>query len=316
MQRLTRLFPALVLAVAATAFWQPWLFTWFSGNWITIGLGIIMLGMGISLTPDDFLRVFRVRGWIATGVILQYTLMPLSAWAVAKALGLPDALAVGLILVGSCPGGTASNVITYLARANVALSVTLTALTTIMAVVMTPWLTASLAGSRMPVDAWGLFASTVQVVLIPIAAGLLLNRYAPSLTRRCESISTPLAMLVIVMIIGSVLGNGRSQLLASGGVLLLAVCLLHGLGFLLGYGFARLVTRDETVARTVSIEVGMQNSGLGAVLARSHFPAGSGVDLPSALSALLQNLMGSLLAAFWAHRQTPAGTGDKPPGQA
>lgn len=312
MQTLTRLFPLLVLAVAAAALWQPWLFTWFSGTWITGGLGLIMLGMGISLSADDFLRVFRVRGWIAIGVVLQYTIMPLSAWAVGKALGLPDALAVGLILVGSCPGGTASNVITYLARANVALSVTLTALSTVMAVVMTPWLTASLAGSRMPVDAWGLFASTLQVVLIPISLGLLLNRYAPAITRRSEGVSTLLAMLVIVMIIGSVLGNGRAQLLSSGAMLLLAVFLLHALGFVLGYGFARVINGDEQVARTVSIEVGMQNSGLGAVLARSHFPAGSGVDLPSALSALLQNLVGSLLAAFWARRTPSVNDRDKP----
>jgi BASS family bile acid:Na+ symporter len=262
-------------------------------------LGIIMLGMGITLTAEDFTRVLKFPSWVAAGVILQYTIMPLAGWSIAKLLALPDNYAVGLILVACCPGGTASNVVSYLARANVALSVTLTTLSTIMAVVMTPWLTAALAGSRMPVDAWGLFTSTLQVVLLPVAVGIFLNRYAPRLTAQAVRISPSVAVIVIALVVASVLGAGREQVLNAGAQLLFGVILLHVCGFGLGYLLSRLWNRSETVARTISIEVGMQNSGLGAHLARSHFPAGSGVDIPSAISALTHCMIGSLLAAIW-----------------
>ncbi len=261
-----------------------------------------MLGMGITLQAEDFTRILKMPGWVFAGVVLQYTVMPLSGWCIAKGLSLPDPYAVGLILVACCPGGTASNVVSYIARANVPLSVTLTTITTFMAVAMTPWLTASLAGERMPIDAWGLFYSTLQVVLLPVVLGIALNHYAPSFTQRAAHVSPAIAVMVIAMIVASVLGAGREKILTAGPVLLLAVFLLHTFGFGLGYLFSRWINRNETVARTISIEVGMQNSGLGAELARKHFPLGSGVDIPSAISALTHCMIGSALAAIWQSR--------------
>ena len=297
--RFTSAFPLIVIVCSALALWHPPLFTWFTGPFITYGLGIIMLGMGITLTAEDFTRIFKMPGWVLAGVTLQYTIMPISGWLLAKWLALPDAFAVGLILVACCPGGTASNVISYLARANVALSVTLTTLTTIMAIAMTPWLTAMLAGTRMAVDAWGLFMSCVQVVLLPIAAGVILNRYAPNITGQFTRYSPSIAVLVIALIVASVLGAGREQVLQAGLRLLIGIVSLHVTGFGLGYVFSYWINRSETVARTISIEVGMQNSGLGAQLARANFPPGLGVDVPSAISALTHCILGSALAAVW-----------------
>jgi len=292
-------FPLWVLSCSALALWHPAVFTWFSGPWITYGLGIIMLGMGITLTTEDFTRVLQFPSWVMTGTVLHYTVMPLSGWAIAKWLALPDNYAVGLILVACCPCGTASNVVSYLARANVALSVTLTTISTIIAVAMTPLLTALLAGSRMPIDAFGLFKSTLEVVLLPVVIGVIINRYAPKVSQQAARVSPSIAVIVIALIVASVLGAGREQVLTAGSRLLLGVFLLHAFGFCLGYLFARWISGCETVARTISIEVGMQNSGLGAQLARTHFPAGSGVDIPSAISALTHCMIGSALAALW-----------------
>lgn len=297
--RFANAFPFWVVLCSALALWQPALFTWFNGPWITYGLGVIMLGMGITLTAEDFTRVLKMPGWVLPGVVLHYTIMPLSGWALAKLLELPDNYAVGLILVACCPCGTASNVISYLSRANVALSVTLTTFSTFLAAPFTPWLTSALAGSRMTIDAWGLFISCIEVVLLPTIAGVLLNRYAPQLTKRMTTASPAIAVLIIALIVASVLGAGRAQVMDAGPRLLLGVVLLHVSGFTLGYLFSLWINRSETVARTISIEVGMQNSGLGAQLARAHFPAGSGVDVPSAISALTHCILGSALAAVW-----------------
>jgi len=298
-------FPFWVLLCSALALVHPAWFTWFSGAWITYGLGVIMLGMGITLTTEDFTRVLQFPSWVMAGILLHYTVMPFSGWALAKLFALPDNYAVGLILVACCPCGTASNVVSYLARANVALSVTLTTISTIIAVAMTPWLTSMLAGSRMVIDAWGLFGSTVQVVLLPVTLGVVLNRYVPRLTAYATRISPAVAVIIIALIVASVLGAGREQVLTVGPRLLAAVVLLHVSGFLFGYLLSRLWHRRESVARTISIETGMQNSGLGAHLARKHFPAGSGVDIPSAISALTHCLLGSALAALW--RRFPPG---------
>jgi BASS family bile acid:Na+ symporter len=301
---LTNAFPLWVLAASVLALVHPPLFTWFSGPLIPFGLGVIMLGMGITLEPADFRRVLERPGDVARGVFLQYTVMPSLGWALGYLFGLPPAFAVGLVLVAACPGGTASNVISYLARADVPLSVTMTSISTLLAVAMTPFLTAWLAGSRIAVNGWGLFWSTIQVVVLPVAAGVLLHARAPRLVARVLPAAPLAAVVFITLIVASIIGAGRDEILGAGGRLVGAVFALHTLGFLFGYVLSRLLRRPVVTARTVSIEVGMQNSGLGVVLARANF-ADPLVAIPSAISSLFHSLIASVLAGYWRRRPAP-----------
>jgi len=296
--RLTAAFPLWVLLASIAALIHPPLFTWFRGPLITVGLGVIMLGMGVTLRPEDFRGVVRYPLLVLLGVTLQYTVMPALGWGLGYLYGLPTPFAVGLILVACCPGGTASNVIAFLARADVALSVTMTACSTLLAALMTPTLTTLLVGSRVEVNALGLFVSTVQVVILPITAGVLLNRFAPRLTQRVLPVAPLVAVVMITLIVASIIGAGRQPILAAGPPLILSVFTLHAGGFAFGYLITRLQGRGVLPARTVSIEVGMQNSGLGVVLARQNFPDPM-VAIPSAISSLFHSLIGSLLAALW-----------------
>ncbi|WP_264309000.1 bile acid:sodium symporter family protein [[Leptolyngbya] sp. PCC 7376] len=216
LQRLTNAFPAWVLSASILAMFFPELFTWFTGPWITYGLGIIMLGMGLTLKLEDFKGVSKYPLWIGTGVLLQYTIMPLLGWALGYVFQLPTPLAAGLVLVACCPGGTASNVISFLARANVALSVTMTAVSTLLAAIMTPTLTALLVGSRLEVSVLGLFLGTVKVVLLPVALGVILNHYLPKVTKQILPYSPLVAVLVITLIVASVIGASREKLIESG----------------------------------------------------------------------------------------------------
>ena len=295
---LTNAFPLWVLAATVLALVRPELFTWFSGPLIPLGLGIIMLSMGMTLGFDDFRRISRERRLVLPGIALQYTLMPALGWGLGVLFDLPAPLAAGLILVSCCPGGTASNVIAFLARADVALSVTMTAGSTLLAVVMTPTLTALLAGQRVDVPTADLLLDTVQVVIVPVVAGALLKWRFPDASRRVLPAAPLVAVIAITLIVGSVLGAGRQQVIDAGLRLLLAVVCLHAGGFALGYLAGRLLLGRELAARTVAIEVGMQNSGLGVVLAQQNF-ANPLVALPSALSALFHSLVGSLAAAIW-----------------
>lgn len=296
-------FPIWVLAAALTALWQPSWFTWFSGPWIVWGLAVVMLGMGLTLSLQDFQAVLKMPQAVAVGFAAQYTIMPLLGWSVAKLLALPEAFAVGLILVACCPGGTASNVVSYLARANVALSVVMTMCSTLAAVVMTPLLAAWLAGAYVPVDAWGIFLTTLQVVLLPVLLGLFLHHRTPRLAAFLLPAGPLLSVLVISLIVGSIVGQSSAAIFEHGLLLLGAVILLHSGGFACGYGLARLFRCDRTAARTVSIEVGMQNSGLGAVLAKTRFAAEPLTAVPSALSSVCHSLIGSLLAGYWRLRR-------------
>lgn len=201
-------FPFWALIASLLALWRPGLFTWFSGPLITYGLAVIMLGMGLTLDPADFGRVARQTRLVALGVALQYTVMPGLGWLVARLYDLPTPFAVGLILVACCPGGTASNVVSYLARVDVPLSVAMTAVSTMLAVLMTPTLTALLAASRVDVPAAGLFVSTVQVVVVPIAVGLLMKRWLPRLTRAILPAAPLAAVVMITLIVASIIGAG------------------------------------------------------------------------------------------------------------
>ena len=303
---LTTGFPFWVLLASALALWRPALFTWFSGGFITVGLAVVMLGMGLTLSLDDGRRVADRKLSLASGVILQYTVMPALGWAIAWLYRLPTPFAVGLILVACCPGGTASNVICYLARLDIALSVAMTAASTLLAVIMTPLLTAGLAGSRIEVSAVGLLLSTVQVVVLPLVLGALMKRYTPRLTERLLPVAPLTAVALITLIVASIIGAGRDAILEAGPVLLLAVASLHAGGFLFGYVLSRATGSDVRTARTISIEVGMQNSGLGVVLARQNF-ADPLVAIPSAISSLFHSLIASLLAAAWRRSAAPVG---------
>jgi BASS family bile acid:Na+ symporter len=298
LQRLTNLFPLWVLLGSALALIYPAAFTWFAGDLIVWGLAVIMLGMGITLGVEDFRRVLETPRPILLGVVGQFTIMPLLGWAIAHALALDPPLAVGLILVACCPGGTASNVVTHIARANLALSVLMTMCSTMGAIVFTPLLTGLLAGTYVDVDEWALFTSTLQVVLLPVLIGVFLNQRVPALVRIVLPVAPVVAVAVIVLICASIIGSNGADLLASGPALLLAVTLLHAGGFGFGYLLARVCGYDEAVRRTASIEVGMQNSGLGAVLATRHF-ANPLTALPSAISATMHSVIGSVLAVHW-----------------
>lgn len=297
-------FPFWVLTLCALAMVQPAVFTWFNGPWIVWTLAVIMLGMGLTLTVEDFRRIVRMPRPVALGFFAQFTIMPLLGWGAATALKLETPFAVGLILVGCCPGGTASNLVTFLARGDVALSVVMTTCSTLAAVVMTPVLTHWLAGALVEVDGWGLLMSTAQVVLLPVAAGVLLNQFAPRVVARLTPAAPLFSVIGVALICASIVGQSAAAIRTSGGKLLLAILILHGGGFLLGYVAARLFGYSRTIARTVSIEVGMQNSGLGVVLARRHF-ADPLTAVPGAISAVCHSVLGSLAAGYWRLRPAP-----------
>jgi BASS family bile acid:Na+ symporter len=295
----TNLFPIWVLAAGALALAQPSWFTWFSGEFITWGLALIMLGMGITLTLEDFKRVLQMPRAVVIGVAAHYVIMPFLGWSIARLLKLETQFAVGLILVSCCPCGTASNVVNYLARSNVALSVLMTMCSTLGAIVMTPLLTQWLAGKYVPVDAAGLFLSTVKIVLAPVLGGVALNRCAPRLVKWVMPVSPLVSVLTISLVCASIIGSSARDFARSGGELILAVFLLHTGGFFLGYFGSRLLRCDELTSRTISVEVGMQNSGLGAALARAHFSSLPLAALPCAISATFHSVIGSVLAGAW-----------------
>lgn len=298
--RLTNLFPFWLLVIGAIALRWPQVFIGLNqGNLPVLILTLVMLGMGLTLSLDDFRRVSRLPKAVLTGFCAQYLIMPFLGWAIAAALRLPPALAVGLILVGTCPGGTASNLITYIARADVALSVVMTLASTLAAVILTPLLTQFLAGAYVPVNGWILFAQTLQVVILPIAIGVALNRYAPRLVRQVLPIAPLLSVVGVCLICAATFSANAEAILQQGGQMLLGVCLLHSLGFALGLGFAKLCGYSNAIARTIAIEVGMQNSGLAIILARQAFPLLPLAAAVGAISGVMHSLIGSFLAVIW-----------------
>ena len=260
-----------------------------------------MLGMGLTLSLSDFRGVTQAPSWILTGFFLQFTVMPFFGWLLGHLFDLPPFFAVGLILVSSCPGGTASNVIVFLSKSNLALSVSMTALSTIAAIIMTPLLTSTLSGNDIDVDAMGLFYSTLKVVLIPVLLGVFINTKLPRHTEKIKFYAPSFAVILITLIVASIIGQGKEIILSSGFSLILAIMSLHLIGFILGYFLSKILLKNEAVGRTISVEVGMQNSGLGVVLAKENFinPA---VAIPSAISSLVHSLYGSIFVALFRKR--------------
>ncbi|KAK4851720.1 hypothetical protein QYF36_017826 [Acer negundo] len=277
---------------------KPSSFNWVTPKWTIIGLTLTMLGMGMTLTLDDLRSAFAMPKEIISGFVLQYSVMPISGFLVSKLLNLPSHYAAGLILVGCCPGGTASNIVTYIARGNVALSVLMTAASTLSAVVMTPFLTAKLAGQYVAVDAAGLLMSTLQVVLLPVLAGAFLNQYFQNVVKFVSPLMPPIVVGTVAILCGNAIAQSASSILTSGLQVVLAAFLLHASGFFFGYALARMLGIDIASSRTISIEVGMQNSVLGVVLATQHF-GNPLTAVPCAVSSVCHSIFGSILAGIW-----------------
>lgn len=299
MDRITLLFPLLALLASLLAFASPGALVGFK-PWIVPLLGLVMFGMGATLRTGQFRDVLRRPRLVALGVTLQFGIMPLAAWAIGHLMGLPTALLVGLVLVGASPGGTASNVICYLARGDVALSITLTTASTLLAVVLTPVLTLLYVGERVPVPAGDMLVSILQVVLVPVALGVLVNRLAGQRIGGILGLFPLISVAAIVLIIAIIVALNRQSLATMGVAAAFAVILHNGVGLALGYALARLAGEDETRARTLAIEVGMQNSGLAVALAVKYFTTAAA--LPGAIFSVWHNLSGSALAAWWSRR--------------
>lgn len=297
-KQIVNAFPLVLLLIAGVGFLIPEWIVWFKGPWITYSLGLIMLGMGLSLEVNDFIRIFKQPKPILIGTCLQYSIMPVLGYLLGYWFYLPEAYAVGLILVSCCPGGTASNVITFLAKANVPLSVTLTSVSTILGIVFTPLLVAFFIGSRLEIDRLGLVLTTFQVILVPVGLGLLFKSFFPKVTELTKDLFPVLSVLLIALIVASIIASGKETILSSDFRIFFAVICLHLGGFGLGGFFAWVLTRDTKISQTISIEVGMQNSGLGAVLAKTHF-LDPNTAIPSALSSLTHSLLGSLFATYF-----------------
>ena len=312
LNRFTNLYPLWLVLASLLALWHPPALKWFSGQWIVWAISVVMLGMGFTLTIGDFRRLFRAPGSLALGFLAHYTIMPFTGWLLGRVLNLEPGFAVGLILVASCPSGTASNVVSYLARADVALAVAVTLTSTLLAFVMTPLWCQALAGQYVPVDAVGICLSTLQSVVAPVLIGVLANWRFPSAVSRAARFGPVVSVVAITFITGGIVAQNASAVLANAGRLAVAALFLHVLGFVLGYAVARVLRYPPLTARTVSIEVGMQNGGMAAMLAKKNFPLEPLAAVPAVFSGIIQNLVGSLLAAYWRARPVKTPEPDLP----
>lgn len=300
-------FPVYVLLAGLLGVVHPQIYSCLSEQFVTRSLAGVMVLMGATLTLQDFKRIGASKKAVALGWCAQFSIMPSMALLVSKLYRLPPHLAAGVVLVGCCPGGTASNLVTLLAEADVALSVSMTAVSTITAGVMTPFLTSFILGSLVPVDTKALVVTTLQVVLLPVILGLLGNTYVlprltPTISQQLTRVTPVLSGLLVAAICGKVVAANSTAVLQGGLPLLLAVLTLHVFGFLFGFLVARALGFTRKVAKTVSIETGMQNSALAVVLARNSLPHPLS-GLPGAVSAVCHSVLGSILAWVWSREK-------------
>ena len=289
---------AFVIIVAAVALFMPWT------GYVTYLLGIVMFGMGMTLRFEDFKLVFQRPKDVLVGAVAQFTIMPGLAWLLATLFQLPPELAVGVILVGTCPGGTSSNVMTYLARGDVPLSVSMTMTTTILAPVVTPLLTWWLAGAWIEISLAAMMISIVQVVVVPIVLGIVINKLFGDFVRRAIKLLPLISVIAIVLIVGGVVSVSSQQIMQTG-LLIMAVVMLHNLlGYALGFAVAKALRMNLAKSKAISIEVGMQNSGLASSLALMHF--GAAAAIPGAVFSVWHNISGSLAANYLAGKMEKA----------
>lgn len=296
-QFISRWMAVIVILVAALALIAPaGVGAVLKTSYVNTLLGIVMFGMGLTLKPNDFKVVFSRPKDVIIGCVAQFTIMPLLAFLLCKVFSLPTELAVGVILVGTCPGGTSSNVMTYMSKGDVALSVGMTSVSTILAPFLTPLLTQLYAGATVDVDVVSMFLSIVKVVIIPIGLGFLINHFLPAFAEKIVDILPMISTLAIVAIVGAVVAANAAKLMTCG-LLIIAVVVLHNvLGYAVGYGVGKVLKLDTTKCRAISIEVGMQNSGLATSLAGAHFAQYPLATIPGAVFSVWHNISGAILA--------------------
>ena len=288
-----------VIVIAAIALFQPWTFKWAASK-VTILLGIVMFGMGMTLKLEDFRLVFQRPRDVFIGALAQFTVMPALAWLLATIFNLPADLAAGVILVGTCPGGTSSNVMTYLAKGDVALSVSMTMTTTILAPIVTPLLTWWLAGAWVDVSFTAMMMSIIQVVILPIVLGIIINTFFSSTVDKFIKLLPLVSVIAIVLIVGGVVAVSSQRIMETG-LLVMGIVVLHNLGgYAIGFGIAKALHMNIAKVKAISIEVGMQNSGLATSLAMMHF--GAAAAIPGAIFSVWHNISGSLVANYFVHR--------------
>ncbi len=289
----------IVLAIGVLSVIFPTPLASIDTMWINPLLGVVMFGMGLTLNPTDFKIVFSRPKDVIIGCMAQFTIMPLTAWMLTRLFHLPEDLALGVILVGCCPGGTASNVITYLAKGDLALSVGMTATSTVLAPLLTPAITWLVAGTFVHVDAPSMFFSIVQVVIMPILAGFLIQHYLPKFTKRAVVYLPAFSSVTIVLLVGIIVAHNAEKLLTCGQLVILVVMLHNICGLTLGYGIGRLLRLEHKKCVAISIEVGMQNSGLASSLATLHFAAFPLATIPGAVFSVWHNISGAIMARVY-----------------
>lgn len=290
---------AIVLAVAALSLFVPQCTLWIQTSWVNYLLMVVMFGMGLTLKLEDFKVVFTQPKNVIVGCISQYVVMPLLAFVLGKLFGLNEALLAGVVLVGTCPGGTSSNVITYLSRGDVPLSVGMTAITTLLSPLLTPAITYLLLRTTVHVDILNMFLSIIFVVIVPIALGFLINFFWGKHTQKAVKVLPMISVIAITLIVGSVVSHNSEKILSTGFVVF-AVVILHNLcGYGCGYLIGMLFRMPLDKKKAVSIEVGMQNSGLATSLASNSFPGLAMATVPGAIFSVWHNISGAILASIF-----------------
>ncbi len=296
-----RYFFIIILLAVAISLVYPKSFEWVLSEYngikvLNLLLSLVIFTMGTTLKADDFVKVFRNPKEISVGIAAQYLVMPVLALALARLFCLDTALTVGLILVGTVPGGTASDVITFLAKGDVALSVSLTAVSTVISPLLTPIITLILIGNRIHFNPADMFISIIEIVIVPIFLGLLLNYKFPNFCEKLRDYLPALSSIVICLIVAGVIGANKQAILTSSAIVIVVVILQYFLAMLLGFGAGYLAGMNRKQIITVAIEIAFQNSGLSTGLAKTHFPSLSQATVPGALYSVWQNLAGSILA--------------------
>ncbi|MCR5026629.1 MAG: bile acid:sodium symporter family protein [Methanobrevibacter sp.] len=293
-------FIVILIAVAISLIYPnsfKWVLSKYNGiNIINLLLSIVLFTMGTTLKAGDFINVFKNPKAITVGISAQYVIMPLMALTLASAFSLDTALTAGLILVGTVPGGTASDVITFLAKGDVALSVSLTAVSTVISPLLTPIITLLLIGNQIQFNPVDMFISIIEIVIVPIILGLILNYRFPNFCEKLKDYLPTISSIVICLIVAGVIGANKQAILTSSTIIFIVIALQYFLAMLLGFGIGYIAGMDRKQMITVAIELAFQNSGLSTSLAKTHFPNLSQATVPGALYSLFQNFAGSLLA--------------------